>query len=1240
MNHEANDHARREARVNAAIADFLKAVDSGQTPDRAAFLRQHADLTPELEAFLSDQARLGALFPPTPGGSLASTGPDLPPCQPATTPEGGVATAAKAPPGWAGRLHLVEPIGQGGMGEVYRVRDSDFGRDLAVKILKTNLLDNSAMVERFLEEARVCGRLQHPGVPPVHEMGRLPNGRPYFTMKLVRGRTLADSLRERGDVGQVSNLPGSAQASWKLAPRADLPRFLKIFEQIGQTVAYAHSQGIIHRDLKPANVMVGAFGEVQVMDWGLAKQLASEPPPSEPRPSGSGPDEVGSLTVGALKDKGQTHPGDVLGTFAYMPPEQARGEIDRLDEHCDVFSLGALLCQVLTGRPPYTGTDKASLWEKAQCADLAEAFAGLDGCGADAELTGLAKRCLSAEPADRPQHAGEVAQAVAAYLAAVEERARQAEVERAAAEARAAEAKAKARAERRSRRLAVGLAAAVLLTVLAGGGVWLWLVQDRAARERSANVALGKAEQLMDQAEEVDPATVADAERAVVLWRQAADLLDQAEGVLASGFGAEAARERLADQRRGVETGLRRAESVAKLLVGLDKARARRSNWRGNNFDYESAAKAYRDAVAEYGLDVLGSEPEAVAAAIRKERPAMRLALTVALDDWSVCARDKVRTPRLLQVADLADDDGWRQRCRAAVASRDLGELKRLARDARGQVLPALCTELLAASLRLGGARTEAAALLRHARGQHPTDFWIHFELGNCLYDPAHHPDPATLDEALGCFWAAVALRPGNSAAQTNLGSALADKGLLDEAIACYRTAVEIDPSNSTAYNNLGNALHDKGLVDEAIACYGKAIAIDPRYALPHLNLGLALKAKGLVDEAIACYGKAIAIDPRYAPPHLNLGFALFGIGQVDRAIECYLKAIEIDPTDARVHINLGDALEAKGQVDEAIAAFHKAIGIDPKNARAHGGLGNALAEKGLLEEAIACYRNAIKIDPKLALAHYSLGNALLAKGQGAESVAEFRKAIDIDPKFAPAHGALGLALLRQGRFGEARDATHRALDLLPERDPLRARVTRQFHQCERLLVLDEKLPAILKGEAQPADNQERLQLAYLCYEHKKRHVAAVGFFSDTFAAEPELADDLNAQHRYNAACAAALAGTGQGEDAAKLDAKVRARLRQQALTWLRADLTAWGKLLENQPDKGRSGTDFKSVLQKTMQRWQQDADFARVRGDALAKLPETERKEWQKLWDDLETLRQRAAPQPELVPPPRKEEP
>jgi hypothetical protein len=153
------------------------------------------------------------------------------------------------------RYQLQGEIARGGMGAILRGRDVDLGRELAIKVLLESHQGNSEVVRRFVEEAQIGGQLQHPGVVPVYELGTFPDRRPYFAMKLVKGRTLASLLHER------------------TGPAVDLPRFLAIFEQVCQTVAYAHARRVIHRDLKPSNVMVGSFGEVQVMDWGLAKVL-------------------------------------------------------------------------------------------------------------------------------------------------------------------------------------------------------------------------------------------------------------------------------------------------------------------------------------------------------------------------------------------------------------------------------------------------------------------------------------------------------------------------------------------------------------------------------------------------------------------------------------------------------------------------------------------------------------------------------------------------------------------------------------------------------------------------------------------------------------------------------------------------------------------------------------------------------------------------------------------------------
>jgi serine/threonine-protein kinase len=300
------------------------------------------------------------------------------------------------------RYELHGEIARGGMGVVFAARDRALSREVAVKVLRAEVRDNGDIARRFVEEALITGQLQHPGVPPIHDLGTLPDGRPFIAMKLIKGRTLAALLGERRAVEHT--------------------RYLTVFEQVCQAVAYAHSKGVIHRDIKPSNVMVGAFGEVQVMDWGLAKVLDQE---SHDLRGPHGPANEGDSEILTGRSAGlATQAGSMLGTPAYMPPEQARGELHRTDRREDVFALGALLCEILTGRPPYTGT-RAEVMARAQAGDVAQAMERLDCCGADAGVVALAKRCLSPRPEDRPAEAATVAAAVAGRM-------RRGEAERAA----------------------------------------------------------------------------------------------------------------------------------------------------------------------------------------------------------------------------------------------------------------------------------------------------------------------------------------------------------------------------------------------------------------------------------------------------------------------------------------------------------------------------------------------------------------------------------------------------------------------------------------------------------------------------------------------------------------------------------------------------------------------------------------------------------------------------------------
>jgi tetratricopeptide (TPR) repeat protein len=305
--------------------------------------------------------------------------------------------------------------------------------------------------------------------------------------------------------------------------------------------------------------------------------------------------------------------------------------------------------------------------------------------------------------------------------------------------------------------------------------------------------------------------------------------------------------------------------------------------------------------------------------------------------------------------------------------------------------------------------------------------------------------------------------------------------------------------------------------------------------------------------------------------------------------------------------------------VDEAIAWFRRAIHLDPKLAPAHLSLGNALAGQGQLDEAIASFRKAIELNPKYALAHLNLGSVLGGQGQLDEAIASLRKAIELNPKLPKAHVRLGLALLSKGRPAEARDATARALELLHPKDPGWAFTSRQLQACERFTRLEERLPRLLEGEDKPASAREGLEVAALC-RWKGRYAAAARFFADAFAADPGLAADLPALHRYDAACCAALAAAGKDKDAG-LDARQKARLRGQALAWLKADLALWAQEVQG------GAAERQQAARRQLAHWKGDPDLTSVRDPAaLDRLPEEERAAWRKLWAAVEDFYNRLA--------------
>ncbi|MCO4768581.1 MAG: SUMF1/EgtB/PvdO family nonheme iron enzyme [Deltaproteobacteria bacterium] len=293
------------------------------------------------------------------------------------------------------RYRVEGQLGAGGMGEVLAVHDHTLARRVAMKVASDRLQRDHQSLARFVEEAQVGAQLQHPGIVPVHDLGRLPDGRAYFTMKEIDGVTLGEA---------IAGVHAASSGGWAASSSGwTFRRLVDALRRVAETVGYAHSRGVAHRDLKPANVMLGPWGEVLVVDWGLAKMLGTHSPEST---------EVVSPRAG--DDALATRQGSVAGTPGFMAPEQARGELDQVGAPADVYALGAILRVILTGRAPYSGGGAMELLARV-VAGAPPAMEQRSGPLPD-DLVEICERAMQRDPAARFASAGEVAEAVGAWL--------------------------------------------------------------------------------------------------------------------------------------------------------------------------------------------------------------------------------------------------------------------------------------------------------------------------------------------------------------------------------------------------------------------------------------------------------------------------------------------------------------------------------------------------------------------------------------------------------------------------------------------------------------------------------------------------------------------------------------------------------------------------------------------------------------------------------------------------------
>lgn len=891
-----------------------------------------------------------------------------------------------------GRYRLGPELGRGGVGRVLKASDVDLGRELALKVLLEEHIANPAMTRRFVEEAQVAGQLQHPGIVPVHQLGKLDDGRLYFSMKLVRGKTLAELLAVRDGV------------------EIDRQHFLGIYLKVCQTMAYAHARRVVHRDLKPGNIMVGSFGEVQVVDWGLAKVL---PPLGVADIEEDSDLEPEVETLRSLQSAAASMAGTVMGTPSYMAPEQARGDVHRIDERTDVFGLGAILCEILTGRPPYEGQTSVEVRERAARGDIEAAVADIEACDADAEVCALAKRCLQVDPADRPRDAGEVARELERYLESLEDRARASEL--AAAEARGA-----AREERRARRLTTALAFVALVLVIGAAAFWV----DRAHRRSGAETAVRDAVSRGDSI-----VAAAAAEHDLVALERGLDAMGYALEVAERGLVGPEVRAQVEQRHAELTRAVERARWVERLYHVREV--------HGDEPEWQTTAPEYDTLFREYGVDFALLPEEEIVRRLGESGIVEEFA--VALDDWSRFLRRAERKrvaaspPGELgafewqsraRVARAIDPDPYRDRLRRAFENEDADELARLAIES------ALATPyeavLLGSSL-LELAATDEALIARAARlfergaAKFSGDYWVLHGGGVAQL----RFDPPRYEEAQPYFRAALALRPDSAHSAVELAGVCEALGQLDEAADYYRRAIASEPHFDRAKVLLARCLiasthepdSDGAGASLEAAVAGEATESTASIAEAKLWLedaargelaGIAItelaalaRRTGAVDEALELAERAVDRAPDYAEAHAELARARALAGEVALARAAIEHAIDLEPTSAVYRNDLASFEVKRDEYRAALAALARAIELDPGFSLAHRSRGEAQQQIGQLFEAERAYRRAIELEPESARAWYKLGTVQQTLGDHAwiDAFARAHELGELDPE-------------------------------------------------------------------------------------------------------------------------------------------------------------------------------------------------------------------------------------------------
>jgi serine/threonine-protein kinase len=1087
-----------------------------------------------------------------------------------------------------GRFRVLRPHAQGGLGVVSVAMDEELHREVALKEIQERYASESEPRSRFLLEAEITGSLEHPGIVPVYGLGHHPDGRPFYAMRFVRGESLKDAIAGfHGGNGSSGETDGARKASREsLAHSVQFRRLLTRFLDVCNAIAYAHSRGVLHRDLKPGNILLGPFGETLVVDWGLAKVVGR----ADDAPGSSG---EATLRPPSASGVGETIAGTVIGTPAYMSPEQADGRVESLGPATDVYGLGVTLYMVLTGRAPFHGGNVNEILAKVRRREFPRPRSVAPSVPKALEAVCL--KAMAREQSNRYSNPRALAEDIEHWLADEPLTAyREPWPDRLG------------RWVRKNQTLVTSAAAVLFVAACAAGLV----AAQRSAYARDIehkNFDLSQANRALDIERKKAVERESLALDAMKRFRDA--VIEEAQ--LKNNRELEGLRKRLLKEPLAFFRSLRerlqadndtRTEPLAR-LADASFALGELTSEIGNKQD---ALSAYAESLAIRGT-LAGANPSITG--FQRE-------LARSHDNIAVLQRQTGKPTDALKSYELA----------------------------------------LAIRTRLADANPSANDFQRELAASHNGMGVVLEETGK-------------LADALKSYDAALAIRtkladanPSISEFQidlarshNNMGALLSRTGKSADALKSHQAALAIKQKLANA-NPSGSEFEDD-------------------LAISHYSIGILLMESGRPADAFKSIETALAIRTKLAEANPSVSAFQFELARIHNGIGVMLIRTG-KPADAL------KSFQAALEIRTKLAAANPSVSeFQGDLARSHYNIAEMLRRSGKPADSLKSHQAALEIRTKLAagnpsvidfqrdvaLSHNNIGELLRVAGKPADALKSYQTAVSIQQKLVREHpespdfaSQLGGALnnlavidMEARRFAEVRDRLRTALEF--QRRALASNPAhpqyRQFMsnhltnlikttralgdiaglaEAERQLLelretdpamatVDARLKAILKGEQQPKDVRERLQLAQRASD-LTLYTAAARFWQDALEANPRVGDDRQAQHRYNAACAAAQAGSGQGKDDPPPSDDQKTKLRQRALDWLTVERGVWAKLLETASNEQRG------VIVKTLEHWQQDTDLAGIRDDAeLSKLPQTERLAFRKLWADVSALLKKA---------------